>query len=142
MDDVLGLFLYERFVQSSEYGDKIKLKDVWAMLKGTDYYDQVGFKTSRKLSQNLKNRGLTLTLVGGAMVLRHFKYRFAPVDWEQTAIEAFVRISPSSSIRSKQVLHQMIVELGIIHPSNRTAALKVALKVVKAFGDVPGPIGR
>ena len=62
------------------------------------------------------------------------------MDRKLTVIEAFVRIRPSSNIRSNQLLHRFIDELGMVHPSNRTAALKVAWKVVKAFGDVPCPM--
>ena len=75
-NDVLGQFMKERFEQTSEYGDKVKLSQVWSILKkDRDYFDQLGLKQSRDLCQKLRNKGYTLTTVAGSACLRYFVFK-------------------------------------------------------------------
>ena len=63
-------------MQTSDYSDKVSLKDIWDMLRSSRaYFDQMGFKRSQELSQKLRNKGLTLSTVAGLMYLRYFKVK-------------------------------------------------------------------
>ena len=78
---MIGQFLSDHFVQTLDYSDKVKLTEIWSMLRSTRaYFDQLGFKQSRQLSEKLRNKGLTLSKVGGSMCLRYFKAKENKAD--------------------------------------------------------------
>ena len=68
-NDVLRQFIDAAY---DRHGDvKIALKDVWEDLKADiSYFDQLGMKMSRELSQKLKNMGFKVYTLGGSAYVR------------------------------------------------------------------------
>jgi P4 family phage/plasmid primase-like protien len=81
-NDYIGQFIDENFERTENPDDKVMLKDIWDAHSG--FLKQLGVRTSAILSQKLRAKGLTPSLLNGLSCLRRLKVKKAETadEWQ------------------------------------------------------------